>query len=127
MSKSFALFSQPYLDRVNQCYKNIVVINNHPAGPLGKLVKKTVFPILSQFKQPGPCSPTKNCGLALKSINEQSCYDLMTVDELPDLMTFLLMNGYKVDTSLTKMFNTSEVRFQTNNANKLICFVTYSA
>lgn len=125
MSKTFALFSQPYLDRINQCYKNIVVANVHPAGPLGKLVKRIQFPVLSQFKQPGPCSPTKNCGLALKSLNEQSCCDLMIVDEVPDLITFLAMNGYKVDTSLTKMFNASDIRFQTNNGNKLICFATF--
>jgi len=112
MSKSFALFSQPYLDRVNQCYKNIVVINK--------------FPILSPFKQPGPCSPIDKCGLALTSlINNGCCGELMTVDEVPDLMTYLITNGYKVDASLTKMFNASDIRFQTNNANKLICFVTY--
>jgi len=126
MSKSFALFSQPYLDRVNQCYKNIVVINNLPAGPLATYVKRVQFPILSPFKQPGPCSPIDKCGLALTSlINNGCCGELMTVDEVPDLMTYLITNGYKVDTSLTKMFNASDIRFQTNNANKLICFVTY--
>lgn len=127
MSKTFALFSQPYLDRINQCYKNIVVINNKPAGPIGKFVRRTPFPILSPFKQPGPCSPTEKCGLALTSLNDNKCCnELMTVDEVPDLMTYLMTNGYKVDTSLTKMFNTSDIRFQTNNANKLICFVTYN-
>jgi len=126
MSKSFALFSQPYLDRINQCYKNIVVINNHPAGPLSKLVKKTQFPILSPFKQEGPCSPINKCGLALKSLNEYSCCDLMTVDEVPDLMTFLMMNGYSIDTSLTKMFNASDIRFLTNNRDKLICFARFN-
>jgi len=36
------------------------------------------------------------------------------------------MNGYSVDTSITKMFNTSEIRFDTNTGNKLICFATYN-
>jgi len=35
-------------------------------------------------------------------------------------------NGYNVDTSITKMFNTSDIRFDTNTGNKLICFVTYN-
>lgn len=127
MSKSFALFSQPYLDRINQCYKNVVVVNNKPAGPLGKYVKRTQFPILSPFKQPGLCSQTEKCGLVLTSISDNKCCrELMTVDEVPDLISYLMTNGYKVDTSLTKMFNTSDIRFQTNNANKLICFVTYN-
>ena len=49
----------------------------------------------------------------------------MVVDEVPDLISFLVENGYTVDTSITKMFNTSDIRFDTNTGNKLICFVTY--
>ena len=50
----------------------------------------------------------------------------MIVDEVPDLISYLMSNGYTVDTSMTKMFNTSEIRFDTNIGNKLICFVTYN-
>jgi len=50
----------------------------------------------------------------------------MDVNEVPDLISFLVSSGYSVDTSITKMFNTSEIRFDTNNSNKLICFVTYN-
>lgn len=128
MSQSFALFSQPYLDRINQCYKNIVTINCPPAGPINKYVRRIQFPLLSEFKvQSSPCNKIDRCGLVLQSISNMNCCDsnLMTVNEIPDLMGFLMSNGYKVDTSLTKMFNASEIRFDTNNANKLICFVTY--
>ena len=48
-AKTVSLFSQPYLDRYNQCYKNIVVINLPPQGPLGSLVKKVNFQPLSEF------------------------------------------------------------------------------
>jgi nucleoside-diphosphate-sugar epimerase len=37
-------------------YKNIITINLMPQGPLAKLVRRVQFPILSEFKQPGPCS-----------------------------------------------------------------------
>ena len=50
----------------------------------------------------------------------------MTVDEVPDLISYLVSNGYTVDTSITKMFNQSDIQFQTNNSNKLICFITYN-
>jgi hypothetical protein len=131
-SKIVSLFSQPYLDTYNQCYKNIVVINLLPQGPLADLVRKVNFPPLSEFKQPGPCSPLKQCGLALTSLG--SCgagcnkygSDLMVVDEIPDLISFLVSNGYSVDTSITKMFNQSDIRFDTNTGNKLICFITYN-
>lgn len=128
MSQTFALFSQPYLDRINQCYKNIVTVNCFPVGPISKYVKKIQFPLLSEFKvQSTPCNKIDRCGLVLQSISNNCCKNdsLMSVNEVPELMYFLASNGYKVDTSLTKMFNTSEIRFDTNNANKLICFVTY--
>jgi dTDP-4-dehydrorhamnose 3,5-epimerase-like enzyme len=52
--------------------------------------------------------------------------DLMVVDEVPNLISYLVSNGYTVDTSITKMFNDSDIRFDTNTGNKLICFVTYN-
>ena len=132
-AKTVSLFSQPYLDKFNQCYKNIVVVNLPPQGPLGNLVKKVNFPPLSEFKQPGPCSPLKQCGFALMSLNgfcSMGCGkngdNLMVVDEVPDLISFLVSNGYTVDTSITKMFNDSDIRFDTSTGNKLICFITYN-
>ena len=128
-AKTVSLFSQPYLDRINQCYKNIVTINLPPQGPLAELVRFIQFPKLSEFKQDAPCNKIKQCGYALMSLDGCSvnrCDDnLMTVDEVPTLISFLVSNGYTVDTSITKMFNQSEIRFDTNTGNKLICFVTY--
>jgi hypothetical protein len=127
--KTFTLFSRPYLDKINQCYKNIITINNIPKGPLSQYIKKIQFPQLSPFKVSSPCSPIDKCGYALTKIDNHcfsNCGDnLLTTDDVPDLISYLMTNGYKVDTSITKMFNASDIRFNTNNANKLICFVTY--
>jgi len=127
-AKTVSLFSQPFLDTYNKCYKNIVVINFLPQGPLADLVRFTKFPPLSEFKTPGPCSPIKQCGYALMSLGgcNMGCEDLMVVDEVPNLISYLVSNGYSVDTSITKMFNQSEIRFDTNTGNKLICFITYN-
>lgn len=131
-SQTVSLFSQPYLDKFNQCYKNIVVVNLPPQGPLGNLITRVNFPALSEFKQSGPCNPLKQCGLALTSLNgycSSGCKNgnnLMVIDEVPDLISFLVSNGYTVDTSITKMFNDSDIRFDTNTGNKLICFITYN-
>ena len=128
-AKTVTLFSQPFLDTYNQCYKNIVTINLIPQGPLAQLVRRVQFPPLSQFKQPGPCSRINNCGLALTTLNNicnKGCSGFMVVDEVPNLMSFLLSNGYDINTSITKMLNTSDIRFETENANKIICLVTYN-
>lgn len=131
-AKTVSLFSQPYLDTYNQCYKNIVVINLEPEGPLADLVRMVKFPPLSEFKVSGPCSPIKDCGYAIMSLDgcNNGCgkfgSDLMVVDEVPNLISYLVSNGYSVDTSITKMFNNSDIRFDTNTGNKLICFITYN-
>jgi hypothetical protein len=128
-AKTVTLFSQPYLDRYNQCYKNIVTINLIPQGPLAHLVRRVQFPPLSTFKQPGPCNHINNCGLALIALNNvcnKKCSNFMVVDEVPNLFSFLLSNGYTINTSITKMLNTSDIRFETENANKLICVITYN-
>jgi len=130
--KTVSLFSQPYLDQYNQCYKNIVTINLPPQGPLADLVRKVNFPKLSPFKQDTACSPIKQCGLALVSLGgyfNSGCKngnDLMVVDEIPNLISILISNGYTVDTSITKMFYQSDIQFDTNTGNKLICMVTYN-
>jgi hypothetical protein len=132
-AKTVSLFSQPYLDTYNQCYKNIVVVNLPPQGPLRDIVRRVNFPPLSEFKQPGPCTPLKLCGYALMSLGGcnmggygKNGENLMVVDEVPDLISYLVSNGYKVDTSITKMFNSSEIRFDANTGNKLICVITYN-
>ena len=73
----------------------------------------------------------QTCGLALSTLNpffnnNKFGQGLMVVDEVPDLFSFLLSNGYKIDTSLTKMMNGSDIRFQTENSNKVIAFITYN-
>jgi hypothetical protein len=132
---TYTLFSRPYLDTYTKNYKNIVTINLPPKGPLGQFVRPIRFPPLSQFKFPSSYNNNNNgrtqtCGLAIGSLsqnyNNKFGQCLMVVDEVPDLFAFLLSNGYKIDTSLTKMMNGSDIRFQTENSNKIIAFITYT-
>jgi hypothetical protein len=97
-----------------------------PRGPLNKLVMRTQFLPLSEFKIPGTWGYRNDelCGLALRSL-QRGCTSLMIVDEVPDLFSFLLSHGYKIDTSLTKMMNAGPIQFHTDKANKIICFITY--
>jgi hypothetical protein len=47
----------------------------------------------------------------------------MTVDEIPNLFSFLSMNGYIIDTRITKMLQTSDIQY---GGNKIICMIHYS-
>ena len=115
---TYVLTVQPYLDQYNKCYKKIVTINIQPTGPLSQHVKRINPPKLSPFKQPSPCCPVSQCILAITDINDPS--QLMCANEIPNLFSFLSMNGYTIDTNLTKMMNESEVKLD----NKLLCFIT---
>lgn len=124
----YTLTTQPYLDRCCQCYKNIITINMVPQGPLRLFVRKIQLPPLSHFQYPGPCSPLQKCGLALISLQGRggsyynNCNGLMTPDEIPDLFSFLMSNGYQIDTSVTKMMNNSSIKLDNKN---ILCFFNY--
>ena len=126
--KTYTLSIQPYYDAYLQCYKNVISINIFPDGPLGALVHKTKLYPLSHFKTPGPCNPLQKCGLILHSVGNEcnGCCkgNLMTAFEIPNLFSFLLANGYKIDTSLTKMM--SENGIVPTSESKILCFISYS-
>ena len=136
MYNTISLFSQPYYDPCSQCYLNIVTMNLPPRGPLSELTRRIKLNPISEFKGSGNCTRIQTCGLGLRSLrflsdfnsynnNCYSCSDLMTVDEVPDLFTYLLSKGYTIDTRITKMMNQSSIRFNTNNSNELIAMITY--
>ena len=133
--RAFTITTQPYLDKCayNQCYKNIMMINVIPEGPLNAFVRRINLPYLSPFQREGSCNQLPKCGLALTSLlnhsnsnynyNQRSCgNNLMTPNEIPDLYSFLTSNGYQIDTQLTNMMNNSEVKL-TNS--RIVCSATY--
>ena len=132
--KTFTITSQPFYEQYNQCYKNIMMVNVEPCGPVRRIVRRIKLPKLSPFQREGPCNPIPQCGLALQSLrgteyNSNQCYsklnsgcELMTPDEIPDLITFLTGNGYQIETQITNMVNQSEIKLSNR---KLGFIVTY--
>jgi len=139
-NKTVSVFIQPYLDTINQEYKNIVVLNMIPQGPLEKITVRLKFPLLSEFKTPSSyntCS-SRNCGYALRSLCDYdgngygaqwytgNTQNLMVADEVPNLISFLTENGYTIDTRITDTLNLSDVRFNTGLSRKLLFVMTYT-
>lgn len=128
-SKTFSLFMQPYLEKNNQyqCYKNIVTVNLAPEGPLRQITRRIKFYPLSPYKYPGVCEKNAGCGLALLSLDAcmSNCSGLMLADEIPHLFSYLISNGYVIDTKITNMLNATNIQFNPTDGKKLICFVTY--
>ena len=116
---TFTVTTQPYYDPYNQCYKNILMVNIEPQGPLRRIVRRIQLPRLSPFQKEGPCYSVQKCGLAIHSLSglTNGC-NLMTPDEIPGLISFLQANGYQIETQITNMLNQSEVKIN----NKIIVF-----
>ena len=140
-NNTYLLSSKPYL--FGGCeYNNIITINLFPKGPLGKIVRRIKMNKLSGFTdnytnrygygngcecQYGLLS-LRCLGLGLGDYNGnmngrggRGEY-LMTANEIPNLFSFLLSNGYKIDTSLTKLMNTGNIQIDNNN---IIAFISY--
>jgi len=122
----YSIVGAPFYDERNQCYKKIIRINKMPNGNLTQIVKRIRSPRLSHFDTYGGNGGGDCCGsdytpciFAIFNPNHKN--QLLTIDELPDLMTFLVDNGYTIDTSITKMLMKSNVK----PSNDLICYVSY--
>ena len=115
-TETYALYTQVYLDPYTKEYKNIITISCTPKGELSNLIRKSRFEQLSPFKQ-----RESGCSLSFRSFKFYN--EVMTLDELPDLFTFLASNGYEIDTELTKMINTNKNMI--DNDQKLIAFIIY--
>jgi hypothetical protein len=123
----YSLVSVPYYDNLTQCYKKVIKINPIPPpnSPLNSIVKRvgpirlSPFQVDSAFSGCGSgCGSnlSQSCNLLITSINNK--HHLMCIDEIPSLFEFLLTNGFKIDTSITKMMQASNVKL----SNDLICF-----
>jgi hypothetical protein len=119
MATTYTLSSRTFYDSYNTCYKNIYVVDRKPTGPLANIVKTLQTPKLSPFKQDSACCPINNCISAIYKPSNPS--ELLPIDQIAILFTFLTQNGYTIDTSLTKMMNESDVKLD----NRLVCFISY--
>jgi hypothetical protein len=144
--KTFTISVRPFYDQYNKCYKNILVINGYPQGPLNSLVRRIQFNDLSpyqKYQNNSPCNYIEKCGLALANIeyyhmqpifyndSDMCCNkfssgsgcNLMSPNEINNLISFLLNNGYQIETQITNMLNNSPIK--PNNLTKNGFTATY--
>lgn len=125
---TFTITSIPYYNSCRQCYYNILSLNFEPQGPLRNFVRRINFPRLSAYNYDSPCNPIKNCGLVLTNFGynkyniNNNCCEYLTPDNIPELINFLLSNGYQIETQLTNMLQNSPVKI---NNDKLVLTATY--
>ena len=112
----YTLSSKVFLDKHNKCYKNIIVINKTPDGPLRHIIQRKNMPKLSEFQTNSPCYVDNKCTLVV--MNPNNLHEMLTVTDISNLFSFLIENNYKINTDITKIMQKSSVKL-----NKLICFI----
>jgi hypothetical protein len=117
---TFTITSQPYYNECLQQYQNILCTNIEPKGPLRHFVRRLRMPNL--YRNVYSNRQYRECCLALvnflhiggvypyRSIsytNNQCCgyNELMSPDEIPGLVSFLLANGYQIETQITNVLS----------------------
>lgn len=113
----YLISTTPYIDNKykDNNYKDIIVINMMPEGPLSSYVKPINPPKLSPFKSNNNCSC--KCLYAILSLEERSKF--MCIDELPELITFLSENSYTFEYDMTK------IMLKNHMLQNVIFFISY--
>lgn len=122
---AYTIMIQNYYDTNLQYYRNILILNKEPIGPLNKYIKKIYMPYLSPFKNSfsNDINNTNyNCGCLYAIIDFMDNTKLMCVNNIPDLFSFLINNGYIIDNNLTKIIKNTTC----TSKNDLICYITYT-
>lgn len=113
----YLISTTPYLDNKpknnNDNYKDIITINVKPPGPLSPFVKLINPPKLSPFSNSCNCK----CIYALLSLDDPSKF--MRVDDIPQLITFLIENSYNIEYDMTNIMLKNHV------LNNIIFFISY--
>jgi hypothetical protein len=130
---SFTVYVEPYLDTYTKEYLNIITIDKMPDGPLATLAMTINPPKLSPF-QSSICSFTNNnCKMAIsRYYNKGLCKKsnrFLLAEDIPSLISYLQLNGYIVNTEITKIIQRSNINIGNtvcDNKKKMVCVVSYS-
>lgn len=135
-SKTVILYVEPLLDTYNQTYVSALTVNTMPDGPLSKVIRVFNTPNLSPFQTfTNTINRGDNCTYILMKYpngNKGISKNWMLEEDIPAVFSFLQENNYKIDTSLTKLMNHSQVNLggvsqlkRTGN-RKMVCMFTFS-
>jgi hypothetical protein len=126
------LYLEPILDSYSQTYKHVLTFSDMPEGPISDMVRRISLPRLSPFQTTGVDSPFMNCTFILSRYRNGSgncCRgkEWMGAEDIPSVFSYLVSNGYTIDTSLTKLLHKSEINFvkPLSGNRKMICMFSW--
>jgi hypothetical protein len=136
-TKVWSLSMRPYYDHYTQRYINIITINSEPIGPLTNIVRRLNLSRLSDVSsRTNDYEDTlTSCLYAIEYHDSQyhnhshyhSKLNLMNIDDISELYSFLIENNYEVDFRFTKLMQQSGIRPTQSSSSPLtpICYISY--
>jgi hypothetical protein len=134
---SFALYLEPVLNQYYQTYQNVITVNHCPSGPIADMIIPISTVKLSPFQENGQFSEPRydSCMFILCRYRKTSPLAsikntkyFMTAEDIPSVLSYLIDNGYKINTDVTKLlFKSGLVDSQKNyrGKRKMICLASY--
>ena len=148
--KTTVMYLEPILNSYYKTYQNVITFNHIPSGPIREMVTTISPPQLSTFQSFSPFYGNGGGGLEncvpilmrypIGTNGVASGYSafiknmdaVMGSDDIPSVLSYLLENGYSVDTKMTRMLQSSEINIggpamnRPSGKRKMICFFTYN-
>lgn len=145
-NQSFVLYLEPILNSYYKTYQNVITLSIMPSGPLATMVTSMSTTKLSPFQEFGAFSSpgmfTDNCVYVLLRYPKQGSgfggrgsikhpdY-FMGVDDIPAVLSWLVSNGYSIDTDITKMLYKSRIMIggvsesRLSGDRKMVCMARF--
>jgi hypothetical protein len=143
-SNTIVFYLEPILNTYYKSYQNIITLNTMPPGPLANLVSYMSAPKLSAYQQFGvfssPTAAPGNCVHVLlrypkNGVNQRPSFKnvdyFMTAEDIPSVLSYLVENGYTIESDLSKILHRSNIGFggvsqsRLSGNRKMICIASY--
>jgi hypothetical protein len=111
---NYIISVEPYLNQYQKQYQNILVVNDMPSGPLSQRVVRINPPKLSPFND-SAINRGHQCIYAIRNDCLSAGYEYATLDDIPQMLVYLVSNGYKIDHDTTKLLQ------RTPMSKRVIC------
>ena len=109
-----------YNDKVNKCYKKILVCNGKPKHDeaLNQIIKTIRREKNSPYENFYCCEPVPHCVHTI--LNPNNKLDFLSVDNIDILFNFCLENGYKIETKMTRLL----MKTKTYKNKDIVCMIS---
>ena len=137
------MFLEPILNTHYKTYQEVITLSTMPPGPLANVVALMHMNKLSPFQNTPIGSPSIysfGCSHVLcrypckggSFSSMKNSNNFMYSEDIPKIFSYLVSNGYTIDTSVTKMLNSSKNSLIGGMSNttisgnkKMICMFTF--